>query len=679
MRISRWPLRRIPAVLAAFALTTSALPQPGVHARAQTPATATTSIATSPAQTSNGLVPGQPTAQSHVTAAKIASLPVPFPPGLIQGIDAKAESPAILAHLSEVVRYFRMSFSSVQKIGEPSDILYAQQMQSEAVQMGQLAFKAARGQAAFLARVPSSTSAEASDTAAESSKVNERLRAISTKINDLETQSTAIDQQLGTAKRAQRGSLEDQKGDVEGQLKLYNAILSALQKIVISSKGEPAGLQGDIDRLQHSAPELVDAKYKPVASTIESIGPIRDAGVTSQATMLFQLMSSQSAINERIQELQTLHTQAEALREPLAKVLIGTLAKAQTIEQDTGSSASDLASKAKQYDDLTSAFNTLSDIAIPISQEVLVLEQAQSTLVSWRSSVAAEQKSILQALLLRIAGIAVMLGFILGIGALWRQAATRYVQDVRRRRQILLIRRLVIGFLSGIVLIMGFVTQFNSLATFAGFITAGIAVGLQTILLSVAAYFFIVGRYGIRVGDRITVAGVTGEVVEVGLVRFYMLELTGSGTEYHSTGRVAVFANSVLFQTGTPLYKQLPGTGYAWHEIAFKIKPTLDYRPTLNVLRGIVDSVYATYKTEIEKQHRGVEVWMDTAIEAPRVETRLQLTDGMQYVVLYPILIDKAAATDEAIVQQVTSVLAKDQAISDTIDGTPTVRAVVKS
>jgi hypothetical protein len=46
--------------------------------------------------------------------------------------------------------------------------------------------------------------------------------------------------------------------------------------------------------------------------------------------------------------------------------------------------------------------------------------------------------------------------------------------------------------LVGVVLIMGFVSEFNSLATFAGFVTAGIAV-----LLSIAAYFFVVGRYGI--------------------------------------------------------------------------------------------------------------------------------------------------------------------------------------
>jgi hypothetical protein len=49
---------------------------------------------------------------------------------------------------------------------------------------------------------------------------------------------------------------------------------------------------------------------------------------------------------------------------------------------------------------------------------------------------------------------------------------------------------------------VGFVSEFSALATFAGFITAGIAVGLQAVLLSVATYFFIVGRYGIQVATE---------------------------------------------------------------------------------------------------------------------------------------------------------------------------------
>jgi hypothetical protein len=174
------------------------------------------------------------------------------------------------------------------------------------------------------------------------------------------------------------------------------------------------------------------------------------------------------------------------------------------------------------------------------------------------------------------------------------------------------------------------------------------------------------------------VAGVTGDVIDVGLVRFYMMELTGSGTELHPTGRVAVFANSVLFQAGTPLYKQMPGTEYAWHELTIKVKPATDYRPATDAIRDVVTKVYSGYKARIEEQHRRVESWMDTPIEAPHVECRLQLADGLQFAVLYPVEIRSAASTDDKIVQSVMDVIHKNQTVAQAIDGSPTVKAVIK-
>ncbi|GAA3751300.1 mechanosensitive ion channel family protein [Terriglobus aquaticus] len=647
---------------------------------AVTAATAATAAAATPA--ANGAQPGQPTAPSPQTASKIAALPAPFPPGLIQGIDIPAQSRAILSHLSEIVRYYRMTAVPIQKLGEPSDVLYAQQTQAEAMQIGQTAFKAARSQAAFLARIPN-PKASPGDTSSpppqEANKIAEVLRNNAQRLSDLQTQDASLTQQIAHARAAQRGTLLDQQGDLEGQIKLLSAVVGALQKVALTSTANQGGLQGNIDQLQKSVPELVNSSQKTVPATVESIASIRDAGVTTQGTVLFQLLSTERAIDERVKTLQMLHDQADDLRKPLLDVLKATMAESQRIAADTGASTADLASKRKTYDALADAFTTLSDVAVPLSQEVLLLEQAQATYGSWRASVASTESTVLHALLVRVVLIALALGVIFAFGELWRRATTRYVQDTRRRRQILLIRRIVIGFLTGLVLIFGFVTQFSSLATFAGFISAGIAVGLQTILLSVAAYFFIVGRYGVRVGDRITVAGVTGEVVEVGLVRFYMLELTGTGTELHTTGRVAVFANSVLFQTGTPLYKQIPGTEYAWHELTLKFKPVEGYEAALKQVQGIVQGVFETYKAKLEAQHRSVETWLDTAIQAPEIESRLQLTDAPQFAVLYPVEIEHASEVDQQIIQALLRATAQQTELGQVIDGTPTVKAVVKS
>jgi hypothetical protein len=81
------------------------------------------------------------------------------------------------------------------------------------------------------------------------------------------------------------------------------------------------------------------------------------------------------------------------------------------------------------------------------------------------------------------------------------------------------------------------------------------------------------------VGDRISVAGVTGDVVDVGLVRLYLMELAGTGVDLYPTGRIVVFSNAVLFQATTPLFKQLPGAEYTWHEVAVALNQGWQLRP----------------------------------------------------------------------------------------------------
>ncbi len=647
-------------------------------------------------QAVNGSAPGQPTAPKPSTAAHLAALPEPLPAALTQGIDVTARSKEILAHLSEVIRFYRMTVIPIQKSGEPSDMLYAEQAQTMATQVAQLAFQSARDEAALLARIGGKSG---SDSAQHAEGEAQRLVAAqanaAARVRDLQTQSESLEKQIASAPAKSRDALEEQKADVDGQLELADATAEALAKVTgISRSQTNSGLQGEIDRLQNAVPEVIDNKVKPVANTVDSVSSMRDAGVSSQAVVLFQLLGTEHAIDERIQETQALHKQALDLRTPLVKILRATLDAGQKLQNDAntgsanatpaqGSSASheaeELKATRKSFSQLTDAFKTISGVSVPISQELLLLEQAEGNLLSWRASVDSERVRMIHSLLVRVAMIAGALALILGLGEFWRRATTRYVADVRRRRQLLLVRRMVIGFLSAIVLVLGFVTEFSSLATFAGFITAGIAVGLQTILLSVAAYFFIVGRYGVRVGDRITVANVTGDVVEVGLVRFYMMELAGTGTEFHPTGRIAVFANSVLFQTGTPLYKQIPGTNYAWHEVTVKLKQGTDYRPALDVLKKAVENVYSGYKTQIERQHTQTEAWMDTAMPAPSIQTRLQLSDGLQFSVLYPVEISKAAVVDDQVVQGLLDTIVKDPTLTQVIDGSPVVRAVIKT
>src|ERR1051326_1642541 len=159
------------------------------------------------------------------------------------------------------------------------------------------------------------------------------------------------------------------------------------------------------------------------------------------------------------------------------------------------------------------------------------------------------------------------------LGEVWKRATFRYVHDFRRRYQFLLLRRILLWLVIGITIAFALATEIGSLATFAGLITAGIAVALQNVILAVAGYFFLIGRYGVRVGDRVQISGVTGDVIDIGLVRLHLMEVGGAGSDRHPTGRVVVFTNSVVFQPTASFYKQIPGTSFVWSGVSLILAP----------------------------------------------------------------------------------------------------------
>jgi small-conductance mechanosensitive channel len=630
---------------------------------------------------------------------------------------------AVLRHLNAVLRYYHDAQAPIQKVGEPSDLIYRDQAAGLAAQIAGLAFDSARAKAALTARSPAATAPPSasqttspaatnpsdddpdapSDTQTEAQKLQSTRDAVAQRIAALKAQDEALDKQLESARARDIPALEQEREETQGELELQKAMSDALSRITnVPGASHDSGFLAQINQLQRSAPGIAAGKPTTVAPTLENLGSARGAGVTSQAQVLFQLLGTRQSIDQLIAQAGQLQQQATDLRNPLIDKLRKTIAQGEALSRQTpavvpspsGSSpahspsaqkatlavtAAELVATRKNYDALTAAFKVISSASVPLSQEILAIEQSQASLQAWRRAVNEEYTSILRSLLLRVLSIAIALGFIFALGEIWRRATTRYVHDIRRRRQLLVIRRLVVGFLSGLVMIFGLVTQFSSLATFAGFITAGLAVGLQTILLSVAAYFFIIGRYGIKVGDRITVAGVTGDVAEVGLVRFYVLELAGNGTDLYPSGRVAVFSNAVLFQAGTPLYKQMPGTEYLWHEMTVKLAPDSDYRPAVEAMRKSVESVYAEYRQQIERQHQALESWMDTSLDIPNIQSTLQLVDGgLQFWVRFPVLIKESAAIDDRMTQSVLNAITANPGIKAAISASPVIKAAVK-
>jgi hypothetical protein len=89
--------------------------------------------------------------------------------------------------------------------------------------------------------------------------------------------------------------------------------------------------------------------------------------------------------------------------------------------------------------------------------------------------------------------------------------------------------------------------------------------------------------------------------------------------------------------------------------------------------------VYGQYKERIDQQHAESEAWMEAAVPAPKVETRLRLTEGLQFSVMYPVEVGRAAEIDQKVVEKVLQAVAHDPAAAQAIDGGPALTAVAKT
>jgi small-conductance mechanosensitive channel len=242
---------------------------------------------------------------------------------------------------------------------------------------------------------------------------------------------------------------------------------------------------------------------------------------------------------------------------------------------------------------------------------------------------------------------------------IWRRGVYRYFPDARRRRPFLVFRRVVVGIALALVIVFSLVSQFGSIATYAGFVTAGLAVALQNVILSIVAYFFLIGRYGVRVGDRVTISGVTGRVVDIALLRIYLMEL--AGPDLHSTGRMVVLSNSVLFQPSA-LFKQIPGAEYLWHSVTLTIVANADVEKAYGRLQSAANKVYDTYRADIQRQHDLAQRFIEFETAAPVPEVRVRLTDkGLEYTVRYPVVPEKSARIDQQMLEALRRAVEGDE------------------
>jgi small-conductance mechanosensitive channel len=305
-----------------------------------------------------------------------------------------------------------------------------------------------------------------------------------------------------------------------------------------------------------------------------------------------------------------------------------------------------------QIDTLAWLFQQTSAILIPLSKEGVLLNQYRHNLSNWRDTTKHQYHDALATLGVRLGVLAAMLAVVFAGAEVWRRAVLRYAHEPRRRNQLLMVRKVTTWVLVAVIVGLTFVTELSSFATFAGLLTAGLAVAMQSVLVSIVGYFFLIGKYGVRVGDRVQIGSVTGEVIDLGLVRMHLMELSSQGP-LGATGRVVAFANSIVFQASGGLFKQISGVNFAWHETTLTLPANADYALLKEKLLVAVNDVVKQYHDEIVRQTREIQKTTSSNVAAvttanPQVQLHFS-PSSVEAVVRYPVPLQHAAEIDEQV------------------------------
>lgn len=179
------------------------------------------------------------------------------------------------------------------------------------------------------------------------------------------------------------------------------------------------------------------------------------------------------------------------------------------------------------------------------------------------------------------------------IGLLWlvRTVAVyvinRRVKDVRARyswRKTFTYVAIALGvFLVGRL----WLTGIQSMATYLGLLSAGLAIALQGPLANLVGWFFILWRRPFEVGDRVQVGPHTGDVIDVRFFQFTVLELGNWVASDQSTGRVLHIPNGKVFSETVANYNR--GFEYIWNEIPVLVTFESNWEQAKTLLQEIAN------------------------------------------------------------------------------------------
>jgi small-conductance mechanosensitive channel len=178
----------------------------------------------------------------------------------------------------------------------------------------------------------------------------------------------------------------------------------------------------------------------------------------------------------------------------------------------------------------------------------------------------------------------------------------RRVKDVARNY---LLRKSTNYFFGFALIVITFVIWFGNLtgwAAYLGILSAGLAIALQDTITNIAGWIFITVRKPFTVGDRVQIGEHRGDVIDVRLFQFTLVEVGNWVDADQSTGRIIHIPNGWVFKKSTANYTR--GFNFIWNELAITLTFESNWEKGKKILSEIAAKHSILKTQEVQNQVR---------------------------------------------------------------------------
>lgn len=244
--------------------------------------------------------------------------------------------------------------------------------------------------------------------------------------------------------------------------------------------------------------------------------------------------------------------------------------------------------------------------------------------------------------------IAIIVGLV--IIRLLQTVAARSIAETGMRYRI----RKFIGFAGYVVLALVLFSMLSGklgqVSVIFGVAGAGIAFSLQEVIASIAGWIAISFGGFYRPGDRVQVGGITGDVIDIGMLRTTLME-TGDwvkGDLYN--GRIVRVANSFVFKE--PVYNYSGDFSFLWDEFTVPVKYGSDWRLAQELIERAIAEHADEFQTASAKAWKVMvgKFMIEEARTKPMV-TLIANDNWIEFTGRYVVDFRKRRATKDAIMR----------------------------